>query len=88
MPPPVRGPREPPPISREEAERAIETVREVLPLITAGPALMRGGPDGWHVDIPLMYQGYALDRIHLDTDRMEPSPKGSCPDRLEKQIQA
>ncbi len=81
MPPPIRirGPWGSPPISREEAERAIEAVREILPLLTAGPALIRGGPDGWHVDIPLMYQGYALDRIHLDTDTMEPSPKGRPP---------
>ncbi len=77
MPPPIRGPLgRSPPISREDAERAIETAREVLHLLTAGPALVRGGPDGWHVDIPVMYQGYALDRIHLDTDKMEPSPKG------------
>lgn len=80
MPPPVKGrPRRVPPISKEQAERAIETVKEILPLLTAGPPLIRGGPDGWHVDIPLMYQGYALDRIHLDTDKMEPSPKGRPP---------
>ncbi len=77
MPPPIKGhSRGSPPISREEAERAIETVREILHLLVAGPALVRGGPEGWHVDVPVMYQGYALDRIHLDVDKMEPSPKG------------
>ncbi|MDK2384043.1 MAG: hypothetical protein QI199_04445, partial [Candidatus Korarchaeota archaeon] len=64
------------PISREDAEKAIETAREILHLLSAGPALIRGDPGGWHVDIPVMYQGYALDRIHLDVDKMEPSPKG------------
>ena len=77
-PPPIRGPLgTPSPISREDAARAIETAREALPLLSTGPPIVRMGPAGEvHVDIPLLYQGYALDRIHFDPSTMEPSPKG------------
>ncbi len=60
----------------EQAERAIQTVKEALPLMTLGPPLEHGPPHDRHVDFPLMYQGYALDRIHFDPEKGRPSPKG------------
>ncbi len=75
-PPPIRSPAGSS-ISRESAEKAIETVRSVLPLLSIGPPLIGRGPAGdVHVDLPIIYQGYALDRIHFDPSTMEPSPKG------------
>ncbi len=58
-------------------EEAIETARKVLKFIVAGPPLIHEGPRGEvHVDIPLMHQGFALDRVHFDPETMAPSPKG------------
>jgi len=49
------------------AKKAIETAKETLQFITVGPPLIRYGPAGEvHVDVPLMYHGYAIDRVHLD----------------------
>ncbi|MCD6245097.1 MAG: hypothetical protein J7J65_07710 [Candidatus Korarchaeota archaeon] len=65
------------PIDKEIALRAIDTVKEAVPFLSPGPALIARGPGGeLHVDVPLMYQSYALDRIHFDPVAMEPSPKG------------
>ena len=77
-PPPVRGPKKPaPPIDFECASRAIETVKAALSYIIIGPPLIRYGPAGEvHVDVPLMYQGLALDRVHYDPSLRTPSPKG------------
>jgi len=59
------------------AQRAIETVRNALPYISIGPPLVRYGPAGdVHVDVPLMYHGFALDRVHFDPVAKTPSPKG------------
>ncbi len=77
-PPPIRKiPPESPQISKENAERAIETVKSILPLLSIGPPIIRRGPAGEvHIDIPIIYQGYALDRMHFDPSTMELSPKG------------
>lgn len=44
--------------------------RLALPLVRLGP----GGEN--HVDVPIMYNGFALDRIHFDPLSMRPLPKG------------
>ena len=62
----------------ENARRAIETARLVLGLTEPGPVIIHRGPRGeLHCDIPLMYQGFALDRIHYDPWRNMPLPKGA-----------
>ncbi|WFO74675.1 hypothetical protein J4526_06225 [Desulfurococcaceae archaeon MEX13E-LK6-19] len=59
------------------AVRAIETVKNLLTYLVIGPPLIKRGPKGEiHVDVPLMYQGFALDRIHYDPLSGTPSPKG------------
>ncbi len=74
--PPVRNnfPRN---ISYEAVQLAIKTVENVLPHIIVGPPIIRSGPAGEvHVDVPLMYQNFALDRVHYDPYLKAPSPKG------------
>ena len=64
-------------MSEELAQRAIDTVARALPYMVAGPPLIRRGPGGeLHIDVPLLYHGLALDRIHFDPVAMAPSPKG------------
>ncbi len=78
-PPPVRGApaAQPGEGLLAAASRAIETARRALPYVVAGPPIIRRGPAGdIHVDVPLMYQGFALDRIHYDPASHSPSPKG------------
>ena len=51
----------------ESANVAIENVKNMLDLLILGPLLIKKGPRGEaSIDIPLMYNGYALDRIHFD----------------------
>ncbi len=75
-PPPVRGEwggR----IDPGLALRAIESVREALRYMEFGPPIIHRGPGGEvGVDVPLMYHGYALDRVHYDPYTGSPSPKG------------
>ncbi len=72
----------PGPIRRRElkleyAEKAISLVKELLKYLELGPPIIHYGPRGEiHVDIPLMYNGYALDRMHYDPDSRTLSPKG------------
>lgn len=78
-PPPIKPPFKRPASqpSLEDALRAINTVKEALPFIEAGPPLVHRGPRGEiHVDCPLMYQSFALDRVHFDVASGKPSPKG------------
>jgi len=76
-PPPIRGAPSNKPLDFSLAEKAIELVRKALPFLTIGPPLIDYGPKGEvHVDVPLMYQGFALDRIHYDPQLKSPSPKG------------
>ncbi len=78
-PPPIKPPfkRHVSQPSLEDALRAINTVKEALSLMEVGPPLVHRGPRGEvHVDCPLMYQNFALDRIHFDVTSGKPSPKG------------
>jgi len=71
--PPIRrlpGPKEPP--REEDAERAIELVKEALPFFRAGKAIER--PDG--TDVPILYLDFAIDRMHFDPTDGTPLPKG------------
>jgi len=77
-PPPVRVPR---PRGRgvdlDSARRAVETVKAALEYIVVGPPIVHRGPAGdVHVDVPLMYHDFALDRVHFDPAMNCPSPKG------------
>ncbi len=56
------------------ASRAVETVRRALPLFRAGPPLF--GPGNGPVDVPVLYDGLAVDIVHYDPLRRAPSPKG------------
>ncbi len=52
-------------------------MRDVLKFLMIGPPIVHVAPRGEvHVDVPLMYQGFALDRVHFDPEAMSPSPKG------------
>ncbi len=41
-----------------------------------GPPIIHMHPHEVHVDVPILYNGYALDRIHFDPVRMMFLPKG------------
>ncbi len=59
------------------SSKAIETVSYLLRFLTVGTPLIRRGPRGeLHVDIPLLYNGFALDRVHFNPKTLTPSPKG------------
>ena len=60
------------------AKRAIETAREVLNFIEFSPPILRKTPHGEvSIEIPLMYNGYAIDRVHYDPQRRVFIPKGA-----------
>ncbi|MCD6156853.1 MAG: hypothetical protein J7J27_00620 [Euryarchaeota archaeon] len=62
------------------AKRAIETAKRALQFVELGPPIIRRGPRGEaSVEIPLMYDGYALDRIHYDPRSGQVIPKGAPP---------
>ncbi len=64
-------------IDPDLAEKAIDTVRNALPYMVFGPPLIHYAPSGEvHIDVPLMYHDYALDRVHFDPISRTPSPKG------------
>jgi len=64
-------------INYDNINKAIKTVNEILSYIIAGPPIIMREPAGEiHVDIPLMYQNFALDRMHYDPYMKMPSPKG------------
>jgi len=61
----------------EFAKVAIETVREALEFFRIGNPLVRKGPRGEvHIDVPLMYYDFAIDRMHFDPYINSISPKG------------
>ncbi len=61
----------------DRAARAINTAKAALPYLTLGMPLISRGPEGsLHVDLPLMYNGFAVDRVHFDPLHMSLSPKG------------
>ena len=72
----------PPPRGRGErfdpglAARAVEAARLALDLAVAGPPLVERAPRGVRVDVPILYEGMALDRVHYDPELGAPSPKG------------
>ena len=64
-------------IDLDNALKAIETVKAALDYIVVGPPIIHRGPVGdVHVDVPLMYHDFALDRVHFDPVMRCPSPKG------------
>ncbi len=76
-PPPIRGRREPKPIDFDSLKKAIETAKVVLQYLTVGVPIVRRGPRGEvHVDVPVMYVDFAVDRVHYDPQLEAPSPKG------------
>ena len=58
----------------ENAKKAIELVRDALPLFRAGRPILK--PDG--VDVPVLYLNFAVDRLHYNPGSRTPLPKG-CP---------
>ncbi len=64
-------------ISPSKAMKAIEAVKNILNLLFIGPPIIHRDPAGeTHIDLPLMYNGVALDRIHYDPLTNTFSPKG------------
>ena len=58
----------------DAAKSALDTVERALPYLVAGPPLP--GPPGPVLDIPILYDGVALDRMHVSLRHMTPLPKG------------
>lgn len=57
--------------------KAISTAKSALQFFTVGVPIIRRGPKGdVHVDVPVMYTDFAIDRIHYDPQSKMPSPKG------------
>ncbi len=62
------------------AYRAINTARATLHYLTAGPPIIERLRDASvRVDVPLLYNGFAVDRVHIDPRTLMPSPKGFPP---------
>lgn len=59
----------------EDAEKAVKLVREALPFFRAGEPILH--PD--HVDVPVFYLNFAIDRVHYDGTTGNPAPKGAPP---------
>lgn len=72
--PPIRG--EPRvayrPLKPEDGKKAVELVREALLFFRAGEPIIH--PD--HVDVPVFYLNFAIDRVHYDEKAKVPRPKG------------
>ncbi|QDA31368.1 hypothetical protein FH039_06810 [Thermococcus indicus] len=77
LPPPIRGrPDAWKELAPETAEKAIETVKNALPFFTAGTPIVHRAPHGTHVDVPVMYLSFAIDRLHYNPETGNPLPKG------------
>ena len=63
------------PLKPEDGKKAIELVREALPIFRAGEPIIH--PD--HVDVPVFYMNFGIDRIHYDGKAKIPRPKGAPP---------
>jgi len=55
---------------------AIEAARRVLPLLEAGPPIKHVTPHGLALDVPVIYDAVAVDRMHMDPATLNPLPKG------------
>ncbi|AFK23148.1 hypothetical protein [Pyrococcus sp. ST04] len=60
----------------ENARRAIQTVENAIPLMRVGRPIVHRTPEGLHIDVPILYMDFAVDRMHFDPMTMKPSPKG------------
>ena len=59
------------------SEKAVRTAERALPYIVAVSPIIRYGPEGeTSIDIPLLYQGMAIDRMHFNPLTNTPLPKG------------
>ena len=65
-------------ISILNARKAIETVEMAISYMQLGPFIRRMRGKVMEVNVPLMYNGFVLDEIHINPETGEPSPKG-CP---------
>jgi hypothetical protein len=76
FPPIRREPRtEDRPLKPEDGKKAVELVREALPFFRVGEPITH--PD--HIDVPVFYLDFAIDRIHYDGKAKSPRPKGAPP---------
>ena len=60
----------------EEAAIAVSAAKAAAERLRAAPPIIRRTPRGYAVDVPLLYNGVAVDRMHLDPQSLEPLPKG------------
>lgn len=66
-------------IDEQKAKKAIRTVVEILRFLSFyHPIIKRHPRDELTVLLPLMYNGYALDRIYFDPDKKRFLPKGKA----------
>ena len=75
--PPIRKgpPKESRVLRSEDAGKAVSLVKQALPLFRAGEPIVH--PD--HIDVPVMYLDFAIDRVHYDPRTGTPAPKGGPP---------
>ncbi len=77
--PPLKGKKEldAKPVNFTSIEKAISTAKTTIQLLTPGIPLTRKSPEGGtHIDVPVMYMDFAIDRIHFDPQTKTPLPKG------------
>lgn len=60
----------------DSANKAIEVAKNAVKFFTVGVPLVKRGPKGIAVDIPIMYMDFAIDRIHYDPQLKMVLPKG------------
>jgi len=64
-------------LNPELITKTIETVKIALPLFVAEVPIFKKGIKGeFHIDIPIMYMNFGIDRVHYDPYSKMPSPKG------------
>ena len=73
------------PIDIDSLNKAIDTVKTALRFFTPGWPIVKRGLREVHVDLPIMYIDFAVDRVHYDPILKAPSPKGR-PVRVEREI--
>jgi len=65
------------PINFSSINKAIATAKNAIQFFTAGVPIIKKSPKGEvHVDVPVMYMDFAIDKIHFDVQSKTPSPKG------------
>jgi len=74
-PPPQQAKSRKEPLDFDALNKAINTAKAAFQLFTVANPIVRGAAE-IHVDVPVMYMDFAIDKIHYDPYSKGASPKG------------